>query len=231
MRFLKAIQNLNDKMVKGNIPDRPNFQMRTRFLSSFFSTLKQSILILDCSGSMGDSDYPPFRLQAAIEAACEYVRTLDQEGKNAEIGVIAFDTRARTILPLTALNQVKPILKAIRSITVCGGTDIASGLESALMTFQQSDAENTERQIILLTDGHGGQPLNVVNVLKTEYRVTLDVIGIGGSRSAVNERLLKQVATTDADGINHYRFIGDPQTLKQHYHQLATGLAWKGNHR
>ena len=231
MRFLKSIQNMTVQLAKGIAPETPTFRPVSRLWNSFFLASQQIILIVDCSGSMSDSDYPPSRLQAAIEAACEYVRTLDQEGKNAEIGVIAFDTRAQTILPLTALNQVKPILKAIRSITVCGGTDIACGLQSALAIFQQSNTDNSERQIILLTDGHGGQPLNVANVLKTEYRVTLDVIGIGGSRSAVNECLLKGVATTDANGVNHYRFIDDTRTLKQHYQQLATGLAWKGNHR
>jgi Mg-chelatase subunit ChlD len=131
-------------------------------------------------------------------------------------------------LHLTALDTVKPILKAIQSITVCGGTDITCGLQSALEMFQRRKNDNADRQIILLTDGFGGCPTLVANTLKMEYQVTLDVIGIGGSRQEVNESLLKEIATTDANGVNHYRFIGNPQTLKQHYHQLATGLAWKG---
>ena len=228
MRFLKSIQNFSGQLAKGIAPEPPTFHPVNRLWNSFFLASQQIILIVDCSGSMSDSDYPPSRLQAAIEAACEYVRTLTQEGKNAEIGVIAFDTRARTILPLTALNQVKPILEAIRSITVCGGTNIACGLQIALELFQQHKNDNADRQIILLTDGHGGQPTAVANTLKMQYDVTLDVIGIGGSPYSVNEALLKQVATTDANGINHYRFIGNPKALKQHYQQLATGLAWKG---
>ena len=45
----------------------------------------------------------------------------------------------------------------------------------------------------------------------------------------VNESLLKQVATTDPGGHNHYRFISDAHSLKLHYRELATSLVCKGN--
>jgi len=53
-------------------------------------------------------------------------------------------------------------------------------------------------------------------------------VGIGGTPDAVNEALLRQVATTDPGGFCHYRFVKDPETLSEHYTQLAKGLVWNG---
>ena len=50
------------------------------------------------------------------------------------------------------------------------------------------------RGIILLTDGHGGHPLRTADDLKSRG-VVIDVIGIGPSPSAVDEKLLKKVAS------------------------------------
>ena len=65
-------------------------------------------------------------------------------------------------------------------------------------------------------------------MLKQRLDAVIDVVGIGGSPSVVNEALLRQVATTDPDGFCHYRFIKDAQALSKHYTQLAQGLIWRG---
>ncbi len=231
MSILKALQRVSNQLVAGFNHTANQMASEKRLVSAFRTRVELVILILDCSISMDDDDYPPSRLRAAIEAACEYVETLAGQGTSADVGVIAFDHEAHTILTPTAIASVKIITRAIRSICIRGGTDIAEGLSEAMDMLVQHKNRNTPCQIILLTDGHGGEPLNVADTLKGQYPLILDVIGIGGSRTEVNEALLKKVATTDANGVNHYRFIDDTRTLKQHYQQLATGLAWKGNHR
>jgi hypothetical protein len=77
-------------------------------------------------------------------------------------------------------------------------------------------------RIVLLTDGHGGQPLKTANELKANG-VFIDVIGIGGSPSAVNEQLLRKIAST-VNGDTRYRFISSRKDLFQHFRQLAEKL-------
>ena len=105
-----------------------------------------------------------------------------------------------------------------------GGTDIAEGFKKAVDLFDDEEISKRLRYIILLTDGHGGNPVRKAKLLKEKYEAVIEVVGIGGSPSAVNESLLRKVATTDPDGFNHYRFIKDSETLRQHYRHLAIGL-------
>lgn len=79
------------------------------------------------------------------------------------------------------------------------------------------------RRIILLTDGqHLGKisPIGIANKLKG-IGVTIDCIGIGGSPKDVDEKLLKQIASRNADGSIRYCFIGDQQQLLRKYQTLA----------
>ena len=73
--------------------------------------------------------------------------------------------------------------------------------------------------------------MKVANELKGQLQVLVEVIGIGGHSSAVNEHLLRRIATTDPDGFTHYCFIRDSASLIAHYSELATGIVWKGKDR
>lgn len=75
------------------------------------------------------------------------------------------------------------------------------------------------RRIVLLTDGHGGEPLRTAEDLKSRG-VVIDVIGVGSNPSRVDEKLLRKVASV-IEGETRYRFIKDQQTLVGHYTQLA----------
>jgi Mg-chelatase subunit ChlD len=178
---------------------------------------------------MNSKDYSPSRLQAAKDAAVEYVMTLASQKKRSQVAVISFGDGAGVIVPLTDINHYQIIVNSIRSISTHGGTNIGAGLEQAMEIL--ANCLGGQRQVILLTDGGGRCPLDIPKKLKEEYKATIDVIGIGGSPKDVDEDLLRKIATTDPDGANHYRFIKDAHTLKQHYRQLATGLAWKGTNR
>ncbi|MCF7955175.1 MAG: VWA domain-containing protein [Phycisphaerae bacterium] len=185
-------------------------------------------IIIDRSISMLESDYPPSRLKAAKRAAKDFVTTLKSHNDMAFVAVISFGETASVVLPPTSIEYEKQILKKINSIDIEGGTDTAKGLKEADSILSQYHNRSLKSQVILLTDGHGGRPTKVAEKLKFEYGTIIDVVGIGGNQKDVNEVLLKKVATTDVDGTNHYRFIKDQAALSQHYHQLATGLAWKG---
>lgn len=73
----------------------------------------------------------------------------------------------------------------------------------------------------MMTDGHGGNPAKIAADLKSQG-VVIDVIGVGKSPRKVNEKVLRQIAST-VEGELRYRFIRDQATLVAHY----TGLAMK----
>ena len=83
------------------------------------------------------------------------------------------------------------------------------------------------QRVLLLTDGHhchGCEPLPIAERLK-QAGVQIDCIGIGGSPLAVDERLLRQIASINpATGLPRYRFIKDQQTLVTHFRNLASGI-------
>jgi len=91
-------------------------------------------------------------------------------------------------------------------------------------TGGNSPGNNCLRRIILLTDGdhnEGKPPLQVASRLK-RAGVVIDCIGIGGSPEAVNESLLKEIASRNPDdGSIRYCFIGDQQELIRRYESLA----------
>ncbi|NQV34143.1 MAG: VWA domain-containing protein [Phycisphaeraceae bacterium] len=195
------------------------------------TTTRVVVLIVDHSVSMGWTDYPPSRLQAAIDAATEYVSTLAKQSQNAHVAVVCFSDRAQLVVSLTPIRHHRKIIKEMRSIRVQGGTDIATGLKLATKVLAEHAIKDAQVQLVLLTDGHGGNPVADSDKAKRKYNAIIDVVGIGGAPKDVNEPLLRAVATTDPDGGSHYHFVRDAHALKHHYRQLATGLVWKGTDR
>jgi hypothetical protein len=189
---------------------------------------RDTAAVLDISGSMGISDYPPTRLGGGIEATCAYIDTRGQICPSDRIALVSFNHAARVVLPLTPITERKMIGRALRRLRDDGGTDLAEGLQAAVRLFTHERSTGRRRHVILLTDGQGGEPLEMAIRLKERLGVVIDAVGIGGSPDEVNETLLRQVATTDPDGFCHYRFIKDTQMLSEHYTQLAQGLIWRG---
>ena len=191
---------------------------------------RDTIIIVDVSASMDEADYPPTRLHGGIQAAIEYVNARAETYPQDRVALVSFSIEARVVLPLSAIDAKEKIVPAIQSLRIDGGTDIAAGLKAAARVFGRCKESDHHRHIVLLTDGHGGRPVKIAKKLKDYYQAVIDVVGIGGSHSAVNESLLRRIASTDpVDGFNHYRFIKDPETLKEHYRNLATGLVWRGD--
>ena len=191
---------------------------------------RDTVIVVDVSASMDEADYPPTRLHGGIQAAIEYVNARAETYPQDRVALVSFSIEARVVLPLSAIDAKEKIVPAIQSLRIDGGTDIAAGLKAAARVFGRCKESDHHRHIVLLTDGHGGRPVKIAKKLKDYYQAVIDVVGIGGSHSAVNESLLRRIASTDpVDGFNHYRFIKDPETLKEHYRNLATGLVWRGD--
>lgn len=235
---MKRILDFLDRIMSAvyqSLEDRPASRLTTE--SGHAAVISQSrntdcreqprdtIQILDISGSMDCPDYPPTRLAGGIEAAIEYINSRAAQCPQDRIAIVTFSTRARIVLPLTPIDEKETIVAALEQLRADGETDIAKGLQAAIRIFDEEPLSDRLRQITLLTDGHGGDPIRKAASLKEQYGATIYVVGIGGTRKDVNESLLRKLATSD----HHYRFIRDSETLKQHYRQLATGLVWRGD--
>lgn len=180
--------------------------------------------IIDRSGSMGSYyDRGITKLEAAKQANVTMLRQKEQIDPDDEMGIIQFDDNAQVLLRPVSIRQHKQqIIKTIGSISVCGGTDINEGLKTGEAAFNWN-RKNVVKRIVLLTDGHGGHPVETANRLKSKG-VVIDVIGVGESPAGVDEKLLRTIASR-IEGEIRYRFIKDQRTLVAHYTLLANKTA------
>jgi Mg-chelatase subunit ChlD len=220
-----------------SVPARPQFDIKTivqraqkalgnTVLSPQASSCRRAdqreltVFVDDISVSMSeDYDGTMSKLEAAIRANINMVLEKDKIDPQDEIGLVAFDNHAHTILPLTPISTHKrQIIEALQSLSIGGGTDINEGVKAGgkLFDWQRPDVV---RRMVLLTDGHGGHPIRTAQDLK-DRGVVIDVIGVGPDPSAVDEKLLRRVASV-IEGEVRYRFIKDQHTLVAHYTRLA----------
>lgn len=182
-------------------------------------TPQQTVLILDCSGSAAEEDIKPTRLDAEKASAIEFSKERALRSPRDEIAIVSYDTRATRECAMESVQRLSVITRAITGITLGAFTAMGCALKEAERAFPSysprgplfafcrwlSDAPATiphefMRRIILLTDGehnHGTHPTPIAMRLK-RAGVHIDCIGIGGDSSAVNESLLRTIASTDA---------------------------------
>jgi Ca-activated chloride channel family protein len=92
------------------------------------------VLTIDVSGSMCSSDISPSRLQAAEEAAAQFIRG---QGPGTQIGIVAFSGFAQVVQPPT--NNRRILLEALQSLVTGRRTAIGSGLLAAIDAIAQTD--------------------------------------------------------------------------------------------
>ena len=237
LNCLKKIDNAIQRFmgICQNSPQNPeSIKTKASLLNDYCpSDLSNAVCdtlgIHDVSGSMGEKDCLPCRLDASKKAAEVYIEKRLLCSPNDRFGLIKFNHHAEIVLELTAIINIDLIKRCLNALKVGGGTDIAEGLKAAEIVFAGDNLYANQRlkRILLLTDGRGGNPIRIAQKLK-EHNVLIEVIGIGGEPSAVNEELLKKVATTDSNGFTHYWFFKDTQALVSHYEKLATGIVFRG---
>ncbi|MFC1805372.1 VWA domain-containing protein [Planctomycetota bacterium] len=183
-----------------------------------------TVCVIDKSGSMqGPYDASLQKLDAAKRANIAMVLEKATIDPDDQIGIVAFDSRAEVLLPLSPLRSHRQqIIQTIQAIQIRGGTDINSGLKAARGMLDRLPSSVVGR-IILLTDGHGGHPIRTARKLK-DNGVVIDVIGVGDHPTNVDEKLLKKVASV-VQGELKYRFIKDMHTLVTTYQGLAAKTA------
>jgi len=218
-----ADMNLESTQISQGVFDTPDYS----------SCPWDTVSVHDISFSMTYKDCWPSRLRAGQQAVEKYVRTRTAICPTDRVAIVSFALSAKIELPLTSISEAESIIDAVMKLRGDGGTDITTGIEKAGLILKDP-VINIEtkrlRRILLLTDGRGGNPLPIAEKIKNDG-ILIDVIGIGGKPSAVDEPLLRRAATTDNDGFTHYWFIKDADSLVKHYQQLATSLVWRSGSR
>lgn len=147
-------------------------------------------LILDHSGSMSGKP-----LETVKQAAIELV---DRLKPGDRISIIAFDHRAKVLIPNQDIQDLENIKRKINSLRTSGGTAIDEGLKLGIEELGKGKSERIS-QAFLLTDGeneHGdnNRCLKLAK-LAANYNLTINTLGFGEDW---NSDVLEEIA--DAAG-------------------------------
>ena len=168
-------------------------------------------LVLDRSGSM--SERP---LEIVKEAAISIIEKLKPSD---HISIIAFDHRAKVIVPNQPVTNIEPIKQKIRLMVADGGTAIDEGLRLGLKEVAANNL-NCVSRIFLLTDGeneHGDNNRCLkLAALAAEYNVTIDALGFG---EHWNQDVLEKISDS-ARGTLAY--IEEPSLAVAEFERLLT---------
>lgn len=154
------------------------------------------VLALDTSASMSATDVAPSRLEAMEERASVFVRAVP---KNVQIGLVTFDGSAALLVPPS--TDTAPVLAALKSLAVGGGTATADGITTALSAIagvpKGTDGTATPAVIVLMSDGTptiaggggGGDPVAAADSAAADAKsqsVPIDTIAFGTANGVVN---------------------------------------------
>lgn len=182
-------------------------------------------IALDISGSMGQTDFVPNRLEAAKQIVAEFIG----EREFDHIGLVVFAQDAFIQSPPTldhdSLLRLLGEVHLADRLGVEDGTAMGSGMATAANMLKDSTSES--RLVTLITDGvnNSGQ-LDPVTVAKAAevLDIRLYTIGVGGNSptgaqhdGALDEEVLRQIADiTDAK----FYVATDTQALRDIYAEI-----------
>jgi Ca-activated chloride channel homolog len=174
-------------------------------------------LILDHSGSMMGKS-----LETVKNAACLLVDRLSSEDR---LSVVAFDHRAKVLVPNQLITDRQQIKKQIIQLTADGGTSIDEGLRLGIEELAKGK-HDTVSQAFLLTDGeneHGDNERCLKFAqLAASYNLTLNTLGFGDNW---NDKVLEKIA--DA-GMGALSYIQHPDQAVSEFGRLFSRMQTVG---
>lgn len=164
------------------------------------------VLVLDSSGSMRESVMGSSRSQQAVanDSAAGALEILDPKDL---VGVIAFSSGAREVVPMGPNDRPELARSRIESISSSGGTNIAPALEMA--SAMLASVEAGAKHVVLLSDGQSQAP-ELLPELAQRLRdegVKISTIAVGDE---VDDKTMRQIARL-TDGA-YYR-VQNPSVL------------------
>lgn len=182
------------------------------------------LIIVDRSLSMKAPCGRVNRLEAAKQATISLIEARIQTGASDRLSIIAFNDDAQLVLPFTSCSSHRRrIQQALGLIAVGGGTALKAPLVLANTVLPAAG----HRHVVLLSDGHGGDPVKAARKLK-DRGVIIETIGVGNDPSDVDESILKKTASV-VGGQVLYRFLTDADRIVQYFRtDIANRLAKRG---
>ena len=127
-------------------------------------------LVLDRSGSMAGE-----KLETAKSAAVAAAEVL---GRNDSIGVIAFDSEAHVVAPMTRVTSISAIAGQIAALSAGGGTNMEPAIKIARESLQRVKARI--KHMIILTDGQtSGTGYEATAAQCRAEGITISTVAIG----------------------------------------------------
>ncbi len=203
---------LNDGNLDGN---QVNSQRQLAIsISAIAESLDRSAplnlcLILDHSGSMTGRP-----LETVKQAA---MRIVDRLSPGDRLSVVAFDHRAKVLVPNQVIENPEKIKQQIKRLTADGGTAIDEGMRLGIEELAKGKKE-TISQAFLLTDGeneHGdnNRCLKFAQ-LAASYNLTLNTLGFGDNW---NQDVLESISDAAGGSLTH---IEHPEEAETRFSQL-----------
>jgi Ca-activated chloride channel homolog len=187
-------------------------------ISAYAEEQEQSLplnlcLVLDHSGSLTGRP-----LETVKEAA---IRLLERLSPQDRLSIVAFDHRAKVIVPNQTINDLNRIEQQIRQLEPAGGTAIDEGMKLGIIEATKGK-HNTVSQIFLLTDGeneHGdNQRCLKLAQLGSEYNITINTLGFG---THWNQDVLEKIADSAGGTLS---YIETPEQVVDEFSRLFTRL-------
>ncbi|WP_434221905.1 vWA domain-containing protein [Limnospira platensis CENA597] len=155
-------------------------------------------LILDHSGSMNGQP-----LETVKQAAKELI---DRLNVGDRISVVAFDHRAKVLVPNQDIADPDGIKKKIDGLRCSGGTAIDEGLKLGIEELGKGKQDRIS-QGFLLTDGeneHGDNKRCLkLAKLATEYKLTINSLGFGDDW---NQDILEKIADAGGGALGYIEY-------------------------
>lgn len=168
-------------------------------------------ILFDVSSSMGDAyEGASTKMDGAKRAATTFIVESSSRPGDA-VGIIAFNADASVHVPMTVLPDGRPaLLRSLRTLRSDGSTNLRRAIECAERELREL-GEGAKGQIILITDGRGGDPSACADRVK-RTGASIHCIGIGERPSDVDEAVLRRVASV-IDGVAQYTFAKNMKLL------------------
>ena len=223
MGFISKLFHLGEKRQPGRrgqqAPRRPAEPVQT------IGRLVCFLFLIDNSGSMRETDFPPSRIQAACRAFLKAVEYLARHAPHSMVGMGTFSDTFRSLVSLAEVKgNVANINSAVQNLGRPGWTNMGKGFRG-IAKMARECPEDSQVVVVALTDGHDTgriDPLPIATDLK-DQGTDIWTLGIGGDRSEVDETLLIHLASAPSQ----YRFIGDwegPQALIDTFEDVVAGV-------
>jgi Mg-chelatase subunit ChlD len=153
--------------------------------------------VLDRSGSMGSRSHGEEKLSIAKSAALAAIEVLNPMDR---VGVLAFDSAAEWVVPLTLAQEREAIVERLRTLSTGGGTDLFAALQEAHREMLRQQAK--VKHLIVLSDGLNASSgsFDALGEAVARDGITISTVAMG----ADSDRQLMQRLATRGRGRYYY---------------------------